>query len=246
VDSIVRDVAVAALLLSGVLAGLSLDKVIVQLPARHRMGAVAYAGYARAADLGNGVVFYALVGIAAAVRGCMAWPLMAAAGRSRAELDGLPLLKPSDLGKQALRGSGAVATAVSDLSLLPNCPRSGPGPCAIGQAARRPPCRAGHGRPGCCRQSGEHEAARAGSPRAYSPPGRPGHLRTWSNHGPGPLSNRQIPISLPNRYQCPTGWQQLAKAARSSSYVSPQRLLGLLRACRRAIVGGSEGRRLGK
>ena len=48
-DSIVRDVAVAALL-SGVLAGLSLDKVIVQLPARHRMGAVAYAGYARAAD----------------------------------------------------------------------------------------------------------------------------------------------------------------------------------------------------
>ena len=51
-DSIVRDVAVAALLLSGVLAGLSLDKVIVQLPARHRMGAVAYAGYARAADLG--------------------------------------------------------------------------------------------------------------------------------------------------------------------------------------------------
>jgi hypothetical protein len=165
VDSIVRDVAVAALLVSGVLAGLSLDKVIVQLPARHRMGAVAYAGYARAADLGNGVVFYALVGIAAAVRGCMAWPLMAAAGRSRAELDGLPLLKPSDLGKQALRGSGAVATAVSDLSLLPNCPRSGPGPCAIGQAARRPPCRAGHGRPGCCRQSGEHEAARAGSPR---------------------------------------------------------------------------------
>jgi hypothetical protein len=67
VDSIVRDAAVAALLLSGVLAGLSLDKVIVQLPARHRMGAVAYAAYARAADLGNGVVFYAVTGIAAAV-----------------------------------------------------------------------------------------------------------------------------------------------------------------------------------
>jgi hypothetical protein len=246
VDSIVRDVAVAALLLSGVLAGLSLDKVIVQLPARHRMGAVAYAGYARAADLGNGVVFYALVGIAAAVRGCMAWPLMAAAGRSRAELDGLPLLKPSDLGKQALRGSGAVATAVSDLSLLPNCPRSGPGPCAIGRAARRPPCRAGTVVLAAVDSAASTRRRGLGHPAAYSPPGRPGHLRTWSNHGPGPLSNRQIPISLPNRYQCPTGWQQLAKAARSSSYVSPQRLLGLLRACRRGIVGGSEGRRLGK
>lgn len=54
----------AALLLGGILVGLSLDKVIVQLPARRRMGAVAYAGYARA-DLGNGVVFYAVVGIAA-------------------------------------------------------------------------------------------------------------------------------------------------------------------------------------
>jgi hypothetical protein len=75
VDSIVRDVAVAALLLSGILAGLSLDKVIVQLPARRRMGAVAYAGYARAADLGNGVVFYAVVGIAAAVLTVVAFGL---------------------------------------------------------------------------------------------------------------------------------------------------------------------------
>jgi len=55
-------VVVAALLFDGILAGLSLDKVIVQLPARHRMGVVGYAGYARAADLGNGMVFYAVVG----------------------------------------------------------------------------------------------------------------------------------------------------------------------------------------
>jgi hypothetical protein len=75
VDSIVQDVTVAALLLSGVLAGLSLDKVIVQLPARRRMGAVGYAGYARAADLGNGVVFYAVVGIAAAVLAVAAFGL---------------------------------------------------------------------------------------------------------------------------------------------------------------------------
>ena len=106
-DSIVRDVAVAALLLSGVLAGLSLDKVIVQLPARHRMGAVAYAGYARAADLGF--------------------------------------------------------AKLSSLRARSMCHRAG------GPASTMP---GGHGRPGCCRQSGEHEAARAGLPR--------GLLTAWS------------------------------------------------------------------
>jgi hypothetical protein len=54
------------LLFNGVLSGASLDKVIVQLPARTRMGTIGYAGYARAADLGNGVVFYAAVGVGAA------------------------------------------------------------------------------------------------------------------------------------------------------------------------------------
>lgn len=54
-------------LFNGVLTGASLDKVIVQLPARRRIGPVAYAGYARAADLTNGIAFYAVTGIAAAV-----------------------------------------------------------------------------------------------------------------------------------------------------------------------------------
>jgi hypothetical protein len=66
-DSIVETAAVAAMAGGGIVAGLSLDKVIVQLPARHRMGPVAYARYARAADLGNGVVFYGAVGVGAAV-----------------------------------------------------------------------------------------------------------------------------------------------------------------------------------
>ena len=52
---------------NGLLAGLSVDKVVVQLPARHRIGAVAYAHYARAADLGNGVVLYPVAGIGAAL-----------------------------------------------------------------------------------------------------------------------------------------------------------------------------------
>lgn len=58
---------IITVLLNGVLSGLSLDKVIVQLPARKRIGVISYAGYARAADLGNGVVFYAVTGVGAAI-----------------------------------------------------------------------------------------------------------------------------------------------------------------------------------
>jgi len=51
----------------GLLAGASLDQSLKQLPARHRIGAVAYSGYSRASDLGNGIVYYALLGVSAAV-----------------------------------------------------------------------------------------------------------------------------------------------------------------------------------
>lgn len=52
---------------SGILAGASLDQSIKQLPARRRMGVVAYSAYAKAADLGNGVAWYAVIGIGAAL-----------------------------------------------------------------------------------------------------------------------------------------------------------------------------------
>jgi hypothetical protein len=66
VDTAVTSVAMAALVADGILAGLSLDKVIVQLPARRAIGVTAYAAYARAADLGNGIAFYAAAGAGAA------------------------------------------------------------------------------------------------------------------------------------------------------------------------------------
>lgn len=50
----------------GLLAGASLDQSIKQLPARHRMGALAFSTYSRASDLANGVVWYAALGIGAA------------------------------------------------------------------------------------------------------------------------------------------------------------------------------------
>src|SRR5215813_6395817 len=58
---------VTATAASGLLAGASLDQSIKQLPARHRMGAVAYSAYAKAADLGNGIVWYAALGIGVVV-----------------------------------------------------------------------------------------------------------------------------------------------------------------------------------
>jgi hypothetical protein len=49
------------------LVGASLDQSIKQLPARHRTGTVAFSAYSRAADLGPGVLWYALLGLGTAV-----------------------------------------------------------------------------------------------------------------------------------------------------------------------------------
>jgi hypothetical protein len=56
-----------ALLVNGLLAGASMDQSIKQLPARHRIGVVAYSEYSKAADLGNGLIFYPVLGIGAAL-----------------------------------------------------------------------------------------------------------------------------------------------------------------------------------
>ena len=51
--------------LNGIAAGASLDQSIKQLPARHRIGAVAYSTYSQAGDLGNGLFWYAGLGMCA-------------------------------------------------------------------------------------------------------------------------------------------------------------------------------------
>ncbi len=56
----------AATAATGILAGASLDQSIKQLPARHRMGIAAFSTYSRAADLGNGIIWYAIIGVGAA------------------------------------------------------------------------------------------------------------------------------------------------------------------------------------
>ncbi len=56
-----------ATVLSGLLAGASLDQSIKQLPARHKLGVLAFSQYSQASDLGNGVLWYAGLGIGAAL-----------------------------------------------------------------------------------------------------------------------------------------------------------------------------------
>lgn len=56
-----------AVVANGLLVGASLDQSIKQLPARRRIGAVAFAAYSQAADLAAGIVWYATLGIGTAV-----------------------------------------------------------------------------------------------------------------------------------------------------------------------------------
>ncbi|MGH3679365.1 MAG: hypothetical protein ACRDT2_03645 [Natronosporangium sp.] len=57
---------VAAVAANGLLSGASGDQSVKQLPARRRIGVLAYSDYSRAGDLGNGIAWYAAVGIGAA------------------------------------------------------------------------------------------------------------------------------------------------------------------------------------
>src|SRR2546421_8678042 len=54
-----------AVVINGLLAGLNVDTAVVKLPVRKRIGALAYATFARGNDLGNGLVVYPLLGIGA-------------------------------------------------------------------------------------------------------------------------------------------------------------------------------------
>jgi len=60
-------VIVLATALNGLLAGLSFEVALVKLPTRRRIGAVAYAAFARGSDLGNGVWVYPSTAIGAAL-----------------------------------------------------------------------------------------------------------------------------------------------------------------------------------
>lgn len=64
--SIVFYVSIIATAANGILTGASLDQSIKQLPARHKIGVIAFSQYSQAADLSNGILWYAILGIGAA------------------------------------------------------------------------------------------------------------------------------------------------------------------------------------
>lgn len=71
--------------INGLLAGLNVDTALVKLPARRRIGAVAYATFARGNDLGNGLFVYPLLGIGAALLTILA-TVLAGVSHSRVEV----------------------------------------------------------------------------------------------------------------------------------------------------------------
>jgi len=58
---------ILAVIFNGLLAGASFDTALVKLPARRRIGARAYAVFARGNDLGNGLILYPALAILAAL-----------------------------------------------------------------------------------------------------------------------------------------------------------------------------------
>lgn len=56
---------VVAVIIHGLIAGISFDVATVKLPTRKRIGAVAYTHFARANDMGNGILVYPTIAIIA-------------------------------------------------------------------------------------------------------------------------------------------------------------------------------------
>jgi len=65
--NLITSLMILATAMNGLLSGLNVDTALVKLPAHLRIGAVAYATFARGNDLGNGLVVYPILGISAAL-----------------------------------------------------------------------------------------------------------------------------------------------------------------------------------
>lgn len=97
---------IASLAANGLLTGATLDQAIKQLPARRRIGVVAYSDYSRAADLGNGLIWYPVIGVGTAALSVAAGAVGLADGASGAQAAALIALIA---GSVAHMGSTALA-----------------------------------------------------------------------------------------------------------------------------------------
>jgi hypothetical protein len=101
---------IASFAANGVLTGATLDQAIKQLPARRRIGVLAYSDYSRAADLGNGLVWYPVIGVGTAVLSVVAGAVGLADHASGLRLAALIALIA---GSAAHMGSTALAAPVN-------------------------------------------------------------------------------------------------------------------------------------
>lgn len=62
-NTFIVPLVIATTALSGIAAGASLDVSLRQLPARHRIGVIAYSAYSQATDLGTARIWYPPLGI---------------------------------------------------------------------------------------------------------------------------------------------------------------------------------------
>jgi hypothetical protein len=121
-----RAVQIAATALTGILAGASLDQSIKQLPARRRIGVLAFARYSQAADLASGVPWYASLGIGAAALTLAAtarcllghgaphqrWPLLVAGALTVAHTFTTARAAPINFSQRAAGDDEAALTAI--------------------------------------------------------------------------------------------------------------------------------------
>lgn len=64
---VTRSLVIGATILGGIIAGFSLNRMLVELPAWQHLGAEAWARYTRAADLSRGFAVYPTEGLAALI-----------------------------------------------------------------------------------------------------------------------------------------------------------------------------------
>ena len=101
--------AIVAVLTNGLLAGLSLDRSVVALPAWRRVGLREWAAFSRRADLGNGLILYPLLGIGG--------PLLSIATAGAIWLGSLP---PTAIGPVMTTAVLSVAHVIATARAAPN------------------------------------------------------------------------------------------------------------------------------
>jgi hypothetical protein len=125
----VRRLLLTAVVANALLVGAAADQVIKQLPARHQIGVAAFSDYSQAADLSNGVAWYATLGIGAALltvmaavvglrtrayRAVLAAPLMAALACTLAHSAMTAVAAPLNFSQRSAGGDLAELAAIFD------------------------------------------------------------------------------------------------------------------------------------